>query len=113
MELCERASSPKFTHPSNIRIYGNTETGKTRFLKLLLSRPNEYFISEDGSKINRIVYCYRSVWQPIFSEMEKMDIIIHKGLPTKIRSLFGENQPPGIIVLDNLQSEIENNLEIQ
>ena len=38
---------------------------------------------------------------------------MHKGLPTNLRLLFGENQPPGIIVLDDLQSEIENNLEVQ
>ena len=37
-----------------------------------------------------------------------MGIIMHKGLPTNVKSLFGENQSPGIIVLDDLQSEIEN-----
>ena len=37
-----------------------------------------------------------------------MGIVMHKGLPTNVKSLFGENQSPGIIVLDDLQSEIEN-----
>ena len=50
MELCERVSSPKFIHPSNSGIYGNTGTGKTHFLKRLFSRPNEYFVTEDGKK---------------------------------------------------------------
>ena len=102
MELCERVSFPKFTHPSNIGIYGNTETGKTHFLKHLLSRPNEYFVTEDGKKKSRIVYFYRSVWQPIANEMVKMGVIMHKGLPSNVRLLFGEIQPPGIIVLDDV-----------
>ena len=113
MELCERVSSPKFTHPSNIGIYGNTGTGKTHFLQLLLSRPNDYFVTPNGEKIERIVYCYGSVWQPAFNEMEKMGIVMHQGLPTNVRSLFGQNNNPGIIVLDDLQSELENNLEVQ
>ena len=86
MNLCERVSSPKFTHPSNIAIYGNTGTGKSHFLKLLLSRPNEYFSSKDGEKINKLVYCYGSVWQPIFEEMQKMGIIMHRGIPDNVIS---------------------------
>ena len=113
MDLCEQVSSPKYTHPSNIGIYGNTGTGKTHFLKLLLSKPNKYFVTENGEKIDKIVYCYGSVWQPILNEMEKMGIIMHRGMPTNIRSLFGENQSPSIIVLDDLQSEIENSLKVQ
>ena len=78
MDLCERTSSPKFVHPSNIAIYGNTGTGKTHFLKLLLSNPDEYFLTRDGKKIEKIVYCYGSVRQPIFSEMQEMGIIMIK-----------------------------------
>ena len=65
MELCERVSSPKFTHPSNIAIYGNTGTGKTHFLYSLLSNANLYFSTRDGENIKKIVHCYGSVWQPV------------------------------------------------
>ena len=61
-------------------------------------------------KWKRIVYCYGSVWQPIFSEM---GIIMHKGIPENVKSLFGEDKFPAVIVLDDLQSEIENSLETQ
>ena len=113
MELCERVASPKFTHPSNIGVYGNTGTGKTHFLYSLLSNANLYFSTKDGKSIKKIVYCYGSVWQPIFSRMEERGIILHKGLPENIKLLFKEDERPGIIVLDDLQSEIENNVETQ
>ena len=42
-----------------------------------------------------------------------MGIFMHKGIPENVKSLFGEDKSPAIIVLDDLQSEIENSLETQ
>ena len=113
MELCERVSCPKLTHPSNIGVYGNTGTGKTHFLHSLLSKADTYFSTKSGENIKKIVYCYGSVWQPIFDRMVEKGIILHKGLPDNIKFLFKEDERPGIIILDDLQSEIENNVETQ
>ena len=38
---------------------------------------------------------------------------MHKGIPESVKSLFGEDKFPAIVVLDDLQSEIENSLETQ
>ena len=113
MDLTEKVPRFKFQHPGNIVLYGKSYSGKTTFLKNLLENAKNLFITEDGTEIQKIVYCYGSVWQDKFDKLKEIGVIFIKGLPSDINSVFKENETPGIIIFDDLQREIEKSTLIQ
>lgn len=71
----------QFETPSSLLVCGPSNSGKTSFVERLLENASLMFKTPPKS----ILYCYGSVWQPIFDEMEKCvkNIRFFKGLPTE------------------------------
>lgn len=100
-----------FPAPTTISVSGTSGSGKTTLLRKILLNKQQMF--EDPPK--RILYCY-GIWQDLFSRMEKEipDIEFHRGVPSEecIRS-FGCSKEHGIVILDDLMSEISGNNNVQ
>jgi len=67
--------------PTTIMVCGPTNSGKTTFVKRLLENASVMFKEAP----TYILYCYGSVWQTIFTEMQRSieRILFHEGIPSK------------------------------
>ena len=63
-----------------------------------------------------VLYCYGSVWQPIFDDMQQnvKSICFHEGFHTKAKLLdIHRDNGYFICVLDDLMSESANNIDVE
>jgi hypothetical protein len=101
-----------FEAPTTMSISGTTGSGKTYWVKKLLTFSKELFSDKPPFKI---LYCF-GLWQPQYEEMENNipNITFNKGLPTisQIESISAEKKH-SIVVLDDLMSEVVKNSEIE
>lgn len=98
----------KFQTPTSIMISGPSNSGKTVFLSNLLKNAAGMFVEPPCE----ILYCYGSVWQPIFSKMQHDidNITFYEGLPGQQHLLeVAKNKKHFICVLEDLMLESSNN----
>ena len=74
----------KFNHPTSFIINGATQSGKTTFVKNLLTNKNVLF--KNPPKTTYLVY---KIWQPLYLEMKQADLVTEfiQGIP-EINDLF-------------------------
>lgn len=98
----------QFESPTAIMVCGPSNSGKTTFIKRLLENASTMFKKTPS----RILYCYGSVWQPLFSEMQHSikRIVFHEGVPSKdyLMELRGDDKEHMICVLDDLLQDLAN-----
>lgn len=103
----------QFQSPTTMLACGPTGSGKTTFVKQLLERASVMFKEKPSS----ILYCYGSVWQPIFDEMEKVvnNINFHKGLPTKdeLVEIHDNDERHFICVVDDCMNQCANSTSME
>jgi len=99
--------------PTSCMICGPTNSGKTTFVKRLLEHAAVMFKEPPFCTL----YCYGSVWQPIFTEMQRSikNITFHKGIPSRddLMEIRGDSRDHFICVLDDLLHELANNVWAQ
>lgn len=98
--------------PTSLMVNVPTNSGKTWFVKKLLE--NTHLMFKEPPTF--VLYCYGSVWQPIFDDMQKnvKNICFHEGLPTKAELLdIHRDNGHFICVLDDLMSESANSVEVE
>ena len=97
----------QFETPSSFIVCGPTNSGKTWFVKRMLENARLMFKEPPTF----VLYCYGSVRQPIFDDMQQnvKNICFHEGLPTKaeLLDIHRENEH-FICVLEDLMSESAN-----
>lgn len=82
--------------PFTMTIAGSTFSGKTCFVRELIKNRHVLF----DEQVTKVYYHY-SVWQPIFTKMEKDGVVFVEGLPN-----MDELQPNSWLVLDDLFSQL-------
>jgi hypothetical protein len=99
-----------FIFPSNICLYGATQSGKTSFVMRLLEHHDVMFTTPP----RRILYCY-GAWQDAYDLLQKRDnITMHEGVPSRAAiEEFSFDKAPTLLVLDDLLADIVNNVEVQ
>ena len=97
----------KLHTPFTMALYGSTGSGKTFFMRRLLSS------DQCDKPPKRIVYCYTE-WQPVFDEMEREGVEFYEGLPTRdeVNNWSAEREHM-IIVLDDMIHLITDNIDVQ
>ena len=99
-----------FETPSNICLYGATQSGKTSFVLRLLKHKDIMFTTEP----KRILYCYgakQSAYEVLTGDK---DITMHEGLPSRsIVNEFTYDKAPTLMVLDDLLGDIVNSKDVQ
>lgn len=91
-------------NPFTMTIAGSTSSGKTYFVRDLIKNRDKLF----NEPVNKIYYHY-SIWQDIFTEMEKEDgIIFIEGLPN-----MDELEPHSWLILDDLFSQLARNKDME
>ena len=97
-----------FLGPTTIYIAGGTQSGKTTFVKRLLSN-GDRMISPPPDKI---VYAHAGVWQPAYDEMERVlkYIKFHEGLPStdELREWCESGKHTVLVLDDLLQSAVSS-----
>lgn len=88
-----------FWTPSNIMVVGPSGSGKTVFASKLLQKPKRLTYFDPRSR--RVHYCY-GPWQPLFSDLKRLGVRLHKGLPTEpdLKFWFGS-----LLISDDLMTE--------
>lgn len=112
MEWWNEEALVKLESPTSIMICGPTNVGKTWFLKRLLMNASKMFKRPP----THILYCYGSVWQSIFSDMENQisNISFHSGLPNESELMDLANEKSHFIcVLDDLMLEAANSQSVE
>ena len=96
--------------PSNICLYGATQSGKTSFVMRLIEHCDVMFTETP----RRIMYCY-GAWQKAYDLLKERDnIIMHEGVPSRATiEEFSFDKAPTVLVLDDLLADIVNNAEVQ
>ena len=98
-----------FRSPASIIIAGPSCSGKTFFLKKILSE-KEYLRKFFKKPVTKIVWYYK-IWQPDYEELQRKNSVIefHAGIPEEgISKHFPKPHPEGttaIVVLDDLMKE--------
>ena len=100
-----------YSHPTSFIVTGATQSGKSSFCKNLLVYKDTLF--EPTPKATYLIY---KIWQPIYSEMEKLGLVtkfIH-GIPemdTLIEILSSHtNEGGSILIFDDIGSEIKDHI---
>ena len=92
--------------PCNIIVSSPTQGGKSTFVSRLL----KHDMFQESPK--KILYCYNSTWQPMFSKMESEinNITFHYGLPSSEDLEDFQTSTVGhkLIILDDLQQDATN-----
>lgn len=89
--------------PFTMTIAGSSSSGKTYFVKQLISRGNSVF----SAPFTSIHYHY-TAWQPLFTDMEKEEgIVFSEGLPS-----LDELEPGSLLVLDDLFTQLAQNKDL-
>ena len=101
-----------FTHPTSFIVTGATQSGKSSFCKNLLT--NKEFLIQPTPKHTYLIY---KIWQPIYSDMEKMGLVtkfIH-GIPEMdvlIEILSSHtNEGGSILIFDDIGTEIKDHID--
>ena len=96
--------------PFTMLCSGTTSSGKTSFVKRLIRNADQMFREVPRA----ILYCYSS-FQPTYASMEKElnHISFKEGLPSRTDIEALSKQGSGLIVLDDLMSEVTNSNEMQ
>ena len=96
-----------YSHPTSFIVTGATQSGKSSFCKNLLA--NKDSLRQPTPKATYLIY---KLWQPIYSEMEKLGLVtkfIH-GIPEMdvlIEILSSHTDDCGsILIFDDIGSEI-------
>ena len=99
-----------FRFPSNICVYGATQSGKTAFVLRVLEHRANMFTSQP----KRVLYCY-GAWQDAYDKLEKSEYVtLHKGVPSTAKvEEFTYDKQPTIMVLDDLLCDIVNNKAVE
>src|SRR5579863_7200954 len=87
-------------HPANVIVSGPSQSGKSWWIKKLLTTPNLIV-----PKPKRILYYY-SQWQPLFNTMPGVEFI--KGIPRELP----DGTQPVLIILDDLLDLCAGNKDI-
>lgn len=98
----------QFKHPFTAIVAGPTSSGKTALVRRFLS---EHQIQTDiGSQTDlRVLWCYGQ-WQESYDKLvENTDIVYQKGLCDEYTA---DQVLPTLIVVDDLMSELGNNVEL-
>lgn len=108
MALEEETPVLQFETPTTIMACGPTNSGKTTFVKRLLEHASVMFKEAP----TYILYCYGSVWQPVFTEMQHSieSVVFHEGVPSKedLMEIRGDDRRHMICVLDDLLQDLAN-----
>ena len=100
-----------FTHPTSFIVTGATQSGKSSFVKNLLDNKKSLILPPP--KVTYLVY---KIWQPIYSEMEKMGTVTKfiQGIPDMeyLIDLLSShtNEGGSIIIFDDIGSEIKEHI---
>jgi hypothetical protein len=91
--------------PFTLCISGATKSGKSTLTGQLLARRNEIIDTGDGSRIDKILYCYTEAQPKFFAQLKETvpTIEFHLGLPEEYADGTGR---PSIVVLDDLMTEV-------
>jgi hypothetical protein len=98
-----------FLFPTNICLYGATQSGKTTFVLKIIEHVDIMFTIQP----QRILYCYGS-WQSGYEHLTKADNIkMHDGIPTRATiDEFSYDKTPTLLILDDLLTDIVNNTDV-
>lgn len=100
----ERIYDARFSHPCSFTIAGSSGSGKSVWLKNLITNIDLLF----KNKIERIVWCYGAA-QPFFNDKELSHVEFVKGFnPDE----FKRNSKPTFLILDDLMSELAQSDEL-
>ena len=103
----ERTTDVRFLLPGTMCILGPTCAGKTHWLVKLLADLEAHFNTLGGERVRRVVYCHNSAKQACFESLKRKGVEFHEGMPPSIEALFPtEETRPGILILDDLMTEI-------
>jgi GTPase SAR1 family protein len=96
--------------PFTMACAGATSSGKTSFVKRLLSHLYQMTTQEPKS----ILYCY-GTFQPAYAEMERdhSQITFQEGLPNKVDLETLSETGSSMVILDDLMDEVNNSKEMQ
>ncbi|NJL55212.1 hypothetical protein HC928_08510 [bacterium] len=101
----------RFELPKNMLVVGASQSGKTHFLKKLLTHNEEMFTPH----VSKIVYCF-SVWQEKYEQLEHAlgDLIeFRTDIPTKDELVqnWQDNRSETLLVLDDKMACLEDNAQ--
>jgi hypothetical protein len=107
--LLRKKMSLPFNFPSNICLYGATQSGKTTFVLRLIKHADVMFTAIP----TRILFCY-GAWQPAYEQLAKLDgITMHENVPTRATiEEFSYDKKPTLLILDDLLAAIVSNSEV-
>ena len=88
------------SHPFNMVVAGPTQSGKTYWVKNLISTP-----SMITPRIEKIIFHY-SEWQPLYEQMTNVEFV--QGLPSSLP----DGKQRTLIILDDLMVESSGNQDI-
>ena len=100
-----------FTHPTTFIVTGATQSGKSTFCKNLLA--NKETLIQPTPKVTYLIY---KIWQPIYTEMEKMGLVTKfiQDIPEMdflIELLSSHSDEGGsILIFDDIGSEIKEHI---
>ena len=96
----------KFKHPFTAIVSGKTSSGKTEFTRKLIS--NWRSIIKINVKILNVLWCYSEFESIKELNITNVKINYYKGVPTKEDI---QNYSPNLIVLDDLMSEVTEDIK--
>ena len=100
-----------FSHPTTFIVTGATQSGKSTFCKNLLA--NKETLIQPTPKVTYLIY---KIWQPIYTEMEKMGLVTKfiQDIPEMdflIELLSSHSDEGGsILIFDDIGSEIKEHI---
>jgi len=103
------AAVPFVAH-SGFLVAGCTGSGKSTWMKTLLTKANDMF----DEPPRRTMYCY-TVYQPLFDEMLNTipSLTFHRGLPSEQRIKdLASDAPHTILILDDLADKVVQSQEM-
>lgn len=84
-------------------IAGPSQSGKTTFLKKLLSHRNELFIKP----FQRVIWCYGNYQHNFHGDLRNQGCVLHHGIPS-----VNDLRPYDLLILDDLLSESESSKDL-
>jgi len=96
--------------PFTMCISGMTKSGKSTLTAQILKRRNEIIQTPDGSKIDRVLYCYTEEQPKFFQDLKSAipSIEFNRGLPDEYSDGSDKHC---ILVLDDLMTELSKRQE--
>ena len=100
----EEVHDVRFSHPSTFFVAGSSGSGKSVFLKKLIT--NFDFLFEN--RIGRVVWCF-SAAQPFFNDKELEHVEFVHGFDPEV---YKRNSEPTFLILDDLMTELAKSDEL-